>query len=163
MKQMVTHILRGIRRATGAGEPSASSIVWERERRVLTALKQLLPEQPYNLAGRYSWLTSAKTGCELQLDIFFPEITEVAGIVLATPAVLAVEVQSSLHDGKWNKSKRKFFRTKEDFLKYTQNQEWKRAQLLKYHIPFLEIDPSVDDLSPRALRKRLSAALGLLL
>lgn len=154
-------LLKGVRKATGEGEPSASSVVWERERRVLQALKAVLPDQPYNLAGRYSWLTSPRTGCELQLDIFFPALTEVSGVALAQPTPLAVEVQSSLHDGRWGKDKRRFFRTKADFDHYTLNQEWKRRQLQQYRIPLLELDPAIDSLAPAALRKRLSAVLGI--
>lgn len=160
---MLAKLVSVIKRAVGIGEPSASSIVWQRERRVLQALRvAALEDQPYNLAGRYSWLTSPWTGCELQIDIFFPKITHVAGTKLVRPESLAIEVQSTLHDGKWTSSKRRFFRSKEDFDHYTRNQEWKRKQILARHIPFIEIDPDKDDLSPKTLRRAISKALGLL-
>lgn len=157
-------VLQAVKRALSFGEPSASSIVWERERKVLKAITlSILKDQPYNLAGRYSWLTSPYSNCELQIDILFPSITEIAGIKLAKPTCLAIEVQSSLHDGKWNNSKKRFFRTKEEFVRYTANQEWKRLQIQAHNIPFLEIDPSKDDLAQKPLRKMIGSVLGVML
>ena len=163
MKEWIMGRLRAVRKATGIGEPSGASIVWARERRVLEALKVLLPDEPYMLAGRFSFLQSPASGCELQIDIFYPSIRAIAGIQLAEPRTLAVEVQSSLHDGRWNASKRRFFKTKDDFLHYTANQEWKRQQIKAMKVPFLELDPDVDDLSPAALRRCLGQALGVML
>lgn len=146
------------------GEPVGETVVYEREMAVYNALRLLISiEQPCILGGKYSWLTTSDTRRPLQIDIFFPKITALSGVELATPRSLAVEVQSSLHDGRWNNSKKRFFRSKEDFDRYTEHQEWKRNQLQARKIPFIEIDPSVDDLSPARLRKRLGELFNIIL
>lgn len=146
------------------GEPVGETVVYEREMAVYNALRALITmDQPCILGGKYSWLTSPDTHRPLQIDLFFSKITKISGIELATPRSLAVEVQSSLHDGRWNNSKKRFFKSKEDFIRYTEHQEWKRDQLLARKIPFIEIDPAVDDLSPAKLRKRLGELFNIIL
>jgi len=144
--------------------PSFETTIWQREWNVYKAMIEILGEDvPCTLGGKYTWITSPTTGMPLQIDIFYPKIQKISGIKLATPKALAIEVQSSLHDGKWNKSKSFFFRTKAEFDNYTRNQEWKRSQILGRNIPFLEIDPSKDDLSSKSLRLKLSKVFGFLL
>lgn len=139
------------------------SIIWERERVVANALALVIdPEtQPCIYAGRYSWLTPPD-GLPLQLDIFYPSLTEFSHVKLAKPTSLAIEIQSTLHDGRWTSSKRRFFKDRAAFERYTAHQEWKRARVLSYGIPFVEIDPSVDDISPVGLRRRIGTSLHLL-
>lgn len=146
------------------GEAVGETVVYEREMAVYNALRALISiDQPCILGGKYSWLTTPDTNRPLQIDLFFSRITRISGIDLATPRSLAVEVQSTLHDGRWNNSKKRFFKSKEDFIRYTEHQEWKRDQLLARKIPFMEIDPAVDDLSPARLRKRLGDLFGIIL
>lgn len=146
------------------GEPVGETVVYEREMVVYNALRALITsEQPCILGGKYSWLTTTDTHRPLQIDLFFSKITKISGVELSTPRSLAVEVQSSLHDGHWNNSKKRFFKSKEDFMRYTEHQEWKREQLIGRKIPFIEIDPAVDDLSPARLRKRLGELFNIIL
>lgn len=156
--------LPAVRQSTAPGQPAGETVIYQREMAVYHALRVLIPaDQPGILGGKYSWLEAPDTGHPLQIDIFFPRIARLAGVDLNTPRALAVEVQSTLHDGRWNKSKRAFFNSKEDFERYTAHQEWKREQIMARKIPFLEIDPSTDDLSPAAMRRRLGHLFGLLL
>ena len=161
---MINTILSALRKKTTDGQPSGETVIYDREMLVYNALRLLIPrEQPGILGGKYSWLISPSTGHPLQLDLFFPRITTISEVELATPRCLAVEVQSSLHDGVWNDSKKRFFRSQDDFERYVQNQEWKRSQLLARKIPFMEIDPTTEDLSPAILRRRLGSLFGLIL
>jgi hypothetical protein len=153
-----------IKKLLAPGDAPYQTVVWEREERVRQALAPFFPKAPCCVGGRYSWLASPQTGAYLQLDIFYFRIDTImtapkgtpVPIQLPAPTTLAVEVQSSLHDGKWTRDKRAFFPTKSEFEQYTRNQAWKRARIQALHIPFLEIDPSKDDLSYTAMRARLA-------
>lgn len=145
--------------ATQPGETA----IYLREKRVRELLEKLLPGQPWIMNGHYSWLLSPLSGEPLQIDIFFPRIEAVAGVPLARPRCLAVEVQSTLHDGKWDRGKRFWFRTRAEFDHYTENQEWKRRQLRTQGIPFLEIDPDTDPMTTMHLRKAVGGLFDLVL
>ena len=160
----ISALLPALQKYQPTGEPTGETILYQREMAVYTAIRHIISlEQPCCLGGKYSWLTSPETGAPLQIDLFFPRIVRIAKVDLNTPRALAIEVQSSLHDGKWNNAKKRFFKNQEDFEHYTRNQEWKREQLLARKIPFLELDPAIDDLSPAPLRHRLGELLGILL
>lgn len=153
VSEMWSFMLKGIKQAVET--PKGGQTIWQREWTTYQALDRVLGQQPCTLGGYYSWLTSPLSERPLQIDLFYPRIAEISGVVLNVPRCLAVEVQSSLHDGKWNASKKHFFRSREAFERYCENQEWKRLQLQQRGIPFLEIDPAVDNLAPQYLRKAL--------
>lgn len=163
IKEWFNRLLRAVKKATGIGEPSGSTTVYLRERRVLEIIKKIFPDEPYELGGRFSWLVSPYSDHELQIDIFLPNILSINGITLSTSRRLAIEVQSSLHDGKWDSGKRRFFRTKEQFDAYTKNQLWKKKQLKLLHIPLLEIDPDKDDMTIKDINRRVCELLNILM
>jgi hypothetical protein len=136
--------------------------IWPRELVVYKALCEILPEKdnPAIIGGRYSWLPSQATGYPMQIDILYTKITNLAGQEFSVPYTLAIEVQSNLHDGKWNKSKQFFFKTKEEFDHYTKNQVFKARQLRKRGVPLLEIDPSKDSLDKDLLVEKIKKVLG---
>ena len=129
-----------------------------------TALLEILSEEePANINAQYSWLKEPQTGLFLSIDIFYSKITTLAEIPLANATCLAVETVSSLCKGPWDSSKEKYFSCEYDYNHYSDMLKWKRRELFARKIPFIEIDPDTDDISPYLLRRRVGALLDVML
>jgi hypothetical protein len=138
-------------------------VIWDREWKVYHAMCEVLSpkENPAILNGRYSWLLSQTKGFPMQIDILYTKITSINGVSLKVPTMLAVEVQSSIHDGKWNGSKKLFFKDEKEFREYTANQAYKAKLLRKRGCPLMEIDPSKEPLDAEYLTNRVKKVLGI--
>lgn len=111
---------------------------------VLDRLVALLPEAPYILEGRYSWLPGPEGTC-LGLDLLFPELP------------LAVDVLGP-HYGSWETARE--FVDRETWEALQASQSTKEVALQRVvSLPYLRITPE-DPVDPNSLRLRLQRVLG---
>ena len=150
--------MRTPRVATVAKAPGETPL-YVREWRTHQAMSPLVGDAPCIMNGHYSWIPSPETGYPLQIDLFYPKIVVLGEQELPHPVALAVEIQSILHRGGWDRSKKAFFKTMESWAHYQRNQQAKHEALRLYRVPLLEIDPTTEDLSPEALLPRIAALL----